>query len=173
VIATQNPVEHRGVNDLPEAQLDRFMLMLSPGYPSESDEKEMLRSRMRSDPLSSISPVIDASQFNALIDMVSTVRIADSVISYIVAICRATRNSKLLQVGASPRSTLQLMNLAKASALADGRDYVIPDDVKSFAINMLPHRISPATQPNEEIGISEWKRKCIAQILSQIRPPDL
>ena len=174
VIATQNPVEHRGVNDLPEAQLDRFMLMLSPGYPSEQEEQAMLRSRVQFDPLASIGPVTDARQMSALIAAVPHVHVAESLMSYIVTIVRATRPpSKLLQTGASPRAALQLMRLAQANAMVDGRSYVIPDDVKGLAANMLPHRVSPATQPNEDIGASEWKRRCVQQILSQIRPPDL
>lgn len=172
VIATQNPAEHRGVNDLPEAQLDRFMLMVSPGYPSEAEEQQMLRSRMQFEPLAAIGPVIGAGELAALFAAVPTIHVADAVMAYIVTLVRSTRHSKLLQIGASPRAALQLMRLAQANAMADGRDYVIPDDVKTLAANTLPHRVVPAVQPNEEIGASEWKRRCILQILAQIPPPD-
>jgi MoxR-like ATPase len=172
VIATQNPIEHRGVNDLPEAQLDRFMMLLTPGYPKEDDEKLMLQSRTLADPLTAARPVMNGTALAQLIGLVPTVRIMEPVIAYIVSLVRATRASSLLQTGASPRAALQLMRLAQAHALTEGRDYVIPDDVKLLAIHALPHRVFPSSYATEDVSASDWKRHCVEQILAEVRPPD-
>ncbi len=173
VIATQNPIEHRGVNDLPEAQLDRFMMLLTPGYPAPEYEKQMLQSRTTVDPLASIKPVMDGEALACLIALTPSIRILDPVIDYIVAIVQATRASPLLQTGASPRAGLQLMRLAQAHALTEGRDYVIPDDVKSLAVHALSHRVVPASYSAEDDSVSDLKRRCVEQILADVRPPDL
>lgn len=172
VIATQNPIEHRGVNDLPEAQLDRFTLLLTPGYPEAAEEKRILQSRTTGDPLTNLRPLLDGRGLTALLTLVPTVRMTDPVIDYIIALVRATRDSNLLQSGASPRCALQLMRLVQAYALIQGRDYVIPDDVKELAIHALPHRVLPASA-SEEMSATQWKRQCVQHILAEVPPPDV
>jgi MoxR-like ATPase len=172
VIATQNPIEHRGVNDLPEAQLDRFMILLTPGYPSEADELRVMMSRQTVDPLTGLRPVMDVVKLRALIVSVPKVRLHEQLVTYIVALVRATRASPLLATGASPRCALQLMRLAQALALMQGRTFVIPDDVKSLAVHVLSHRVFPASYPNASTSATDWKRECIRQIIAGVRLPD-
>jgi MoxR-like ATPase len=143
VLATQNPIEYEGTYPLPEAQLDRFLLRITVGYPDVEAEVELLTRRLaRSRDEVELSTIVDREQ---LIDMqraVERVHVADSVTRYIVAIVSATRSSPQVQVGASPRGTLALLGLARARAALDGRDYVVPDDVKSVAVPALAHRIA-------------------------------
>lgn len=172
VIATQNPIEHRGVNDLPEAQLDRFTVLLSLGYPDRNDEIRVLRSRAERDPLASLEPVMDDAQFLALTQQVLQVRIEESLVGYIVDLIRATRSSPLLATGASPRCALQWMRLAQSYALTQGRGYVIPDDVKSLAVPVLAHRVFPAAYPADSVSMTEWKRRCVQQIIAAVKLPE-
>lgn len=171
VIATQNPVEHRGVNDLPEAQLDRFQMLLTPGYPTEAEEKKILMNRRVRDPLLDLSPVMDIARLRQLIAHVPQVAMTESLIDYIITLVRATRESALLYVGASPRCALQLMQLCKAHALVDGRNYVVPDDVKTLACHVLPHRVLPNTSSSETMNTTEWKQEIVRRIVEDSRPP--
>src|SRR5581483_521579 len=157
VIATQNPIEHSGVNDLPEAQLDRFQLLLSPGYPSEDEEIEVLRDRMEDDPLSGIAPVLTVERVRQLIGLVANVVIDQRLLRYIIATVRQTRLSDDLVLGASPRAAVQLMQLARAYALVQGRAYVVPDDVKALFVHALPHRLIPKVMPESLLSMTEWK----------------
>lgn len=172
VIATQNPVEHRGVNDLPEAQLDRFQILVGLGYADAEQEKKLVLDRQRSDPLDSIGPVTDVEGLRKLLDAVLEVRVTESLIDYAVSLVRATRDSKLLEIGASTRSTLQLVRLAQSHALANQRNFVIPDDLKALAHHVLPHRVTPASAPAESISITQWKRECVRTILAEVKTPD-
>jgi MoxR-like ATPase len=172
VLATQNPIEHRGVNDLPEAQLDRFTILLSLGYPSRDDEIRILSSRAERDPLEELKPVMDDQEFLRLVGQTHKVRIEESLLGYIVNLIRATRSSPLLATGASPRCALQWMRLAQAYALTQGRCYVIPDDVKSLAVPVLAHRVSPAAYPAESVSMTEWKNRCVKQIVADVRLPE-
>ena len=172
VLATQNPIEHRGVNDLPEAQLDRFSVQLSLGYPEREDEIRLLGSRAERDPMERLEPVTDDRQFLDLIRQTVQVRMEPSLFGYIVDLIRATRVSSLLATGASPRCALQWMRLAQASALMQGRGYVIPDDVKALAIPVLAHRVFPASYPAESVSMTEWKRRCVKQIVAEVRLPE-
>ena len=142
VIATQNPIEYEGTYPLPEAQLDRFLVRLRVGYPSGAVEAAILRARMeRADDEVQIQPVVDAAELSAMQAGVEQVFVAESVTNYMVALVEATRASPRLQVGASPRGTLALLKLSRAHAVMDGRDYVVPDDVKAIAIPALAHRL--------------------------------
>ena len=142
VIATQNPIEYEGTYPLPEAQLDRFLIRLKVGYPSGPEEVAILRARIeRAADEVQLEPVVDAAILSAMQAGVELVYVADSVARYVVAIVEATRASGRLQVGASPRGTLALMKLSRARAVMDGRDYVVPDDVKSVAVPALAHRL--------------------------------
>jgi MoxR-like ATPase len=142
VIATQNPIEYEGTYPLPEAQLDRFLLRLRVGYPSGSEEATILRARIerKADEVQ-LKGVVDAATVSAMQAGVEDVFVGESIIRYVVALVGATRASARLQVGASPRGTLALLKLSRARAVMDGRDYVVPDDVKAVAVPALAHRL--------------------------------
>jgi MoxR-like ATPase len=141
VIATQNPVEHEGTYPLPEAQLDRFMLRLSIGYPSVEVEAEILDTHTAGQPLTEIDSVTDAQGIAEMIKMAQRVHVAPSIRDYIVRIVDATRNHPDVYLGGSPRASIMLLRAARAMAASDGRDYVIPDDVKALVVPGLSHRI--------------------------------
>ena len=141
VVATQNPIEMEGTYPLPEAQRDRFMARLSMGYPEPADEIAMLTSHGSHRPLDDITPVATARDVAELIDQVREVHVRESVHHYAVDLVVASRDHGDLRLGASPRATLHLVRAAKASAALDGRDYTIPDDVRSLAVPVLAHRI--------------------------------
>ena len=143
VLATQNPIEHEGTYPLPEAQLDRFLLRISVGYPSRDDELGILQHRRdrRTDEVV-LDQVVDAVTLGEMQQALEDVYVAENVGYYIVDIVRATRESPSVQVGASPRGTLAIMKLARARAVLDGRDFVVPDDVKAVAAPALAHRLS-------------------------------
>jgi MoxR-like ATPase len=146
VIATQNPIEMEGTYALPEAQRDRFMARVSMGYPVEAAEIAMLDARARHNPLEDLEPVTDSAEVRKLIGIVNDVYVSEPVQRYAVAITTATRRSPELVLGASPRATLHLVRAAKASAAMEGRDYVIPDDVKLLAGQVLAHRLLPTVE---------------------------
>jgi MoxR-like ATPase len=141
VIATQNPIEMEGTYALPEAQRDRFMLRLSIGYPVEASEIAMLDSHTGHNPLDDLEPVTDAAEIRKLIGIVNQIYVSDAVQRYAVALTSATRRSDELTLGASPRATLHLVRAAKASAAMAGRDYVLPDDLRGLARQVLTHRL--------------------------------
>ncbi len=141
VIATQNPIEHEGTYPLPEAQLDRFMMRLSMGYPARDKELEMLEAHGQHSTLEDLEPVVDAADVNAMIDISSRVFVADAIRSYLVDLSDATRNEPDLLLGASPRATLFMQRAARTSAATQGRDYVTPDDVKDMLHPVFNHRL--------------------------------
>jgi MoxR-like ATPase len=142
VIATQNPIEFEGTYPLPEAQLDRFLVRLQMGYPTDEEEAAILRARIaRAADEVRLSQVVDAETLLAMQAGVERVHVAESVVRYMVALVSATRASGRLQAGASPRGTLALLKLSRAHAVLDGRDFVGPDDVKAVAIPVLAHRL--------------------------------
>ncbi|HEY3227997.1 MAG TPA: MoxR family ATPase [Roseiflexaceae bacterium] len=142
VIATQNPIEYEGTFPLPEAQLDRFLIKLAVGYPRPDEEQEILRRRRerRSDALT-VGRVTDKAELLALRQAIENVYVDPDVERYIVQLVDATRRDKRVAVGASPRGSLALLKLARVQAALDGRDYVIPDDVKAFVKPALMHRL--------------------------------
>ena len=142
VVATQNPVEYEGTFPLPEAQLDRFIVKLSVGYPSEKDEQEILsRRRARKQDRVVLNAVIDAQTFLAMRRSLEEIYVDPDIEGYIVALANKTRRHRQVIIGVSPRGSLALMKLARANAALNGRDYVLPDDVKRFAHAALSHRI--------------------------------
>jgi len=143
VIATQNPIEMEGTYALPEAQRDRFMARVSVGYPVEAAEIAMLDSHTGANPLDDLEPVTDAAEIRKLIGIVNEVYVSQAVQRYSVALTAATRRSHELTLGASPRATLHLVRAAKARAAIKGRDYVLPDDVRTLAQSVLAHRLLP------------------------------
>ena len=143
VLATQNPIEYEGTYPLPEAQLDRFLLRMSVGYPSRDDEWRVLanRAERRTDELT-LEPLVDRETLLAMQQTVEDVYVSEPVGLYMVDIVAATRNAQSIQVGASPRGSLALLKLSRCRAALDGRDYVTPDDVKSVAVPALAHRLT-------------------------------
>ena len=146
VIATQNPIEMEGTYALPEAQRDRFMARVSVGYPVEAAEIAMLNSHTHRNPLDDLEAVTDASEIRKLCAIVGQVYVSEAVQRYSVALTSATRRSDELSLGASPRATLHLVRAAKASAAMQGRDYVLPDDVRILARPVLTHRLLPSVE---------------------------
>jgi MoxR-like ATPase len=142
VLATQNPIEFEGTFALPQAQLDRFLLRVTIGYPDEAAERSIARRHQAAaEPLDAIQPVLDGPRLLALRDEARRVRVADEVEAYLVALVRATRSHPDLQLGASPRATVALYRAAQASALLAGRMFVLPDDVQAIARAVLGHRL--------------------------------
>ncbi len=141
VLATQNPIEYEGTFNLPEAQLDRFIMKMSIGYPSKEDEMEILRNFKEINPLEELKSAVSREDVLTLIEAVKHVKVADEINDYVVRLSNETRNSNLIAMGVSPRASLSLMKLSQANALLNGRDYVIPDDVKENAVLAYSHRI--------------------------------
>jgi MoxR-like ATPase len=141
VVATQNPVEYEGTFPLPEAQLDRFTMLLTLGYPELSEEARMLAEHAATEPLDALESVTSATEIEAAIHAVKGVYVEESLNRYVVAILRHTRGDARLALGASPRAGIALLRVAKALAAVRERDYVIPADVKDVAIDVLSHRV--------------------------------
>ncbi len=143
VLATDNPIEYEGTYPLPEAQLDRFGLRVRLGYLADADEIEVLTRRMsRGSAEPTVAQVLDADGLIAMREVVESVTVEADVLDYVVRIVAATRADRDVLVGASPRASLALLQLARARALMDGRDYVIPEDVKALAVPTVAHRLS-------------------------------
>lgn len=165
VVATQNPIEMEGTYPLPEAQRDRFMARISMGYPDKDSEIEMLETHQATSPLARLSAVVTAADVAAMIATVQQVYVSQAVKEYTVSVGRATRESPLLRLGASPRSMLQLLRAAKATAALDGRDFVLPDDVVGVAESVLAHRI---ILDRKAAGAGETPNSVIQGILSRL-----
>ncbi len=141
VVATQNPIEIQGTFPLPEAQLDRFFVRLSMGYPDREAEKEMLSDRAQIDPLSALEQVVSQEELLEAQKFVRLVRVGDAVKEYLLSIAETTRSSGRFRLGVSPRGTIALMRAAQGWAAMQGRDYVLPDDVKAVCMEVLSHRV--------------------------------
>ncbi len=141
VIATQNPVEYEGTYPLPEAQLDRFAVRMAIGYPPLAEEARMLAEQTTEPPLDELRPVAGRADVGAAIETARSVHVEESVSRYVVALLRHTRDDGRLALGASPRSGIALLRLAKALAVTERRNFVTPDDVRSVAPAVLPHRL--------------------------------
>jgi MoxR-like ATPase len=141
VMATQNPIEYEGTYPLPEAQLDRFTMRIAIGYPPLSEEAKMLTEQTADPPLEGLEPVANAADAIALAEDAKAIFVEESLNRYVVALLRATRGDSRLYLGASPRAGIALLRVAKARALADGRAYLEPDDLKGVATAVLSHRL--------------------------------
>jgi len=148
VLATQNPIELEGTFPLPEAQIDRFLMRLSIGYPSEAHENDILLRFERENPLDTLEPVVDTATVLDMQREVRTIKVEQSVREYVVKVARATRDHEEVDLGASPRGTMALYQTSQALAAVRGRTFVLPDDVKFLAPHVLTHRIliSPQTR---------------------------
>ncbi|MBM3462984.1 MAG: MoxR family ATPase [Armatimonadetes bacterium] len=141
VMATQNPIEYEGTFPLPEAQLDRFFLRLRLGYPSAEAEKEMLQKQQLHHPIEDLEQVVTADEVMAMQARVREIHVEDSLREYIVRVVRQTRESASVYLGASPRGSIAMSRAAQALAAIEGREYVVPDDIKAIAVPAISHRI--------------------------------
>ncbi|RKX42848.1 MAG: magnesium chelatase [Thermotogae bacterium] len=168
VIATQNPVEFEGTFPLPEAQLDRFSVQLCIGYPQPDQEITMLKMQSEFHPIDSLKRVLSDTELLEAREIVKQIHTDDSILEYIVKIVSATRDHEDIAVGSSPRGAIALRNLSRALAALKGRDFVLPDDVKSVAIDCLAHRI--ILKPEARL-MRVTKQQVIADILNRVEVP--
>ena len=171
VVATQNPIEHHGTYPLPESQLDRFMLRLRIGYPGVEDEKLILRDREHSEPLDHMRPVMTGEDVLELQRAVSQVLVDDAIVDYLMRIVSATRDSEMLDLGASPRGTLSLFRAAQALALTEERSYCLPDDIKRLVIPVFAHRLIVSSRYSSSLRRSEEAESVLREIMKTISVP--
>jgi MoxR-like ATPase len=168
VIATQNEVGYVGTYPLPEAQLDRFLMKISMGYPTVEQEISIISDRQTANPLSDIRPICDKDEFNEIIEGVRAVHIEDSIYTYIVRLVTGTRGHRSVLLGASPRASLMLMRASQSCAFVSGRDYVIPEDVLKMVPHVLAHRLM-LTQEARIRKVSEVE--VLIEITKSVNPP--
>ena len=168
VLATQNPVEHTGTYPLPEAQLDRFFMQISLGYPTHEEEIDILKRNMRARPIDELEPVASAEDILALREERKKIICADAVLDYIIQIAEATRKDERISLGISPRGCIALTEAAMANALFSGRDYTLPDDVQKLAVHVLAHRLVL----DRRSGIrGESRSSILTSIIREIKVP--
>ncbi|MBS1252594.1 MAG: ATPase RavA [Anaerolineales bacterium] len=168
VLATQNPIELEGTFPLPEAQIDRFLMRVALGYPTEAEEHDILLRYEREDPLEGLEPVVEAGQILEMRDAVRRVGVADAVRSYLVDVARGTRRNPAVELGVSPRGTLALYRTSQALATLRGRDFVIPDDVKHLAPSVLTHRLIISSETRLRGRTAE---EVVSDIVEQVPVP--
>lgn len=171
VIATQNPIETQGTFPLPEAQLDRFLMRLSMGYPSRENELLLMEGHAVRSPLDTLTPVASAEELSLARQEVRSIKVSDAVRGYILDICTATRNDRSIRLGVSPRGTLALFHAAQAQAAVNGRGFVAPDDVKQIAPDVIAHRIIPKTSAALRDGMSAAQMETAVRITESIAVP--
>jgi MoxR-like ATPase len=164
VIATQNPVEQEGTYRLPESQLDRFLLRISLGYPGRTAEMEILDGQGAADVLRTLQPVVTAEEVLAMVRSVREVYLASALKSYMIDIADASRRHSSIELGLSPRATLQLAAAVRAHAAAKGRDYGTPDDVKAVAVSVLSHRLLLRAGSNARTSAEDAIRELLADV---------
>ena len=169
VIATQNPTGAAGTQLLPDSQMDRFTVRLSVGYPKAKDELNMVMARQGGvNPLDQVNQVVNRTELAAMQDAVSRVYIKDTVVNYVVSLVSQTRNHPQIQRGASPRATLAVVSMAKAAALMNGRDYVLPEDVQTVFAGTVAHRLLLSADAQAQ---GQREEQLLTELLSQIRAP--
>ncbi|HYP29344.1 MAG TPA: MoxR family ATPase [Blastocatellia bacterium] len=171
VLATQNPIEHHGTYPLPESQLDRFLMRLRMGYPDPENEKAILRQQTLNSPLDHINPVMHSDDVLALQTEVREVSVDDSLIDYLIRIVRATREAEILDLGVSPRGSLALHRASQALAFIEGRDFVIPDDIKRLVVPIFAHRIVVNSRYSTGLRRSDEAEAALQEILKTVSVP--
>lgn len=169
VIATQNPIEMEGTYPLPEAQRDRFTARVAMGYPEPAAELEMLDVHGGTPPLDKLEPVATEAEVRALIEAVRAIYVSQPIKKYAIDLVTATRHSPDLRLGASPRSTLQLVRAARAHAALAGRDYVIPDDMQELAVPVLAHRLLPSVEAQGQRRLPE---QVVTELVRRVPVPE-
>jgi MoxR-like ATPase len=167
VIATENPIEQHGTYPLPEGQLDRFALTVQVGYPAQENASDVVRRQLASHPLTALEQVLSPEDVVACQRAVRDVHVDDTVLDYVVALVQATREAPELALGASPRATVSLTRAAQAKAVAEGRDYVLPDDVKALAPAALGHRLVS----RQSRGGAAMARDVVRRLLDEVPVP--
>ena len=169
VIATQNPTGAAGTQLLPDSQMDRFMVRLSVGYPKMKDELDMVLARQGGvNPLEQVEQVVSRAELAAMQDAVSQIYIKDSVINYVISLVNQTRSISQIERGASPRATLALVSMAKAAAYLNGRDYVLPEDVKTVFVGTVAHRLLLSAEARAQ-GLSA--ERLLSSLLDKVPAP--
>ncbi len=165
VIATENPIEFAGTYHLPEAQLDRFLMRISLGYPGDADEMNMLRARLAGREETELKPVLTAPELLRLQEAAEEVSVTEKILNYIVRIVAETRKNKNLTLGASPRASIALARCARAGALLEGRDFVTPQDVQAVAPSVLTHRLVLSLDAGmRSLTAAEVLQECISRV---------
>ena len=170
VIATQNPVEHVGTYPLPESQLDRFLMKLTIGYPNTTDEKKLLRAGGAQDALEHLEPVLDATEVRELQEQVAAIHMNESLVDYLMSIVHTTRTHDEVALGVSTRGALTYFKACQALAMVNGRDFVIPDDVKRLAAPVLSHRILMKERRSMR-GDSSPEARFIERVVNEVPVP--
>lgn len=167
-IATQNPIGSAGTQNLPESQLDRFMVRLTMGYPSLQSQIDIIKNRQAEDPMNTVSPVISLEELLEMKQDVQKIFVSDDVIHFGIELCEETRKMDMVELGVSPRAVLALIQLGKANALLKNRDYVIPEDIKSIFIDVCRHRV--ILKPQAKIK-KETVESVLEVVLDKIKAP--
>lgn len=170
VVATQNPLEHHGTHPLPESQLDRFLMRLTLGYPDREHEARVLSLDPSVHTLPTLTPILSLERLRALQRTTEGVKLEESVVAYLLDLVAATREHEALVLGASTRGALALRRAAQASALADGRDYCIPEDVRDLAVDVLAHRVAVHTRAGLAPAAEE-PRWILSEIVDRVAVP--
>jgi MoxR-like ATPase len=168
VLATENPIEYAGTYPLPEAQLDRFLLRVTLGYPDRDSERAMVKSQKLAHPLDSLQAVVSSKEVLQLQEITRQVTVDEMLVNYILEIAARTRDSKALALGVSPRGCLMLYRAAQANAVVEGRKYVIPDDVKRLVLPVLCHRV---IEKSREAGGKRDAENVLSEILEDVPVP--
>ena len=171
VLATQNPIEHHGTYPLPESQMDRFMMRVRMGYPDLEDEKMILRQQTFNSAVEGLAPVMHSDEVLALQREAREVAVDESLLDYLIRIVRATRQSDLLDLGVSPRGSLALYHAAQAMAFIEGRDYIIPDDIKRLVVPVFAHRIVVNSRYSTGMRRSDEAEAALQEILKTVSVP--
>lgn len=166
-IATQNPLGSAGTQPLPESQIDRFMVSLSIGYPSLENQMMIINAQRYNNPLEDLREVTNAQNILEIQEYLSSVRMADSVLAYAIRLCEETREHPLVELGISPRGVLALVKMARANAILEGRNYVIPEDVQSVYLDVCKHRLVLKPQAQIE-GINA--EELLGEIIKKVKP---
>ncbi|MDH3591720.1 MAG: MoxR family ATPase [Planctomycetota bacterium] len=170
VLATQNPFEFEGTYPLPESQLDRFMMRIGIGYPARDAEREMLLTQQKSNPVDALEPILSVDDIRDAQRAVREIRVDDSLRDYVLAIVAATRDSSQLRLGVSPRGANALQRASQAYAFLDGRDYIIPDDIKRLSLPVLAHRlVLDGSYPGEASAAD--RERALQDILERVEVP--
>jgi MoxR-like ATPase len=170
VVATQNPFEFEGTYPLPESQLDRFLMRISLGYPEREDELQVLASHRTGEPVDALTPVLDNAQVRMLQESVRQVTVDESIQEYLLDMIHATRRCDELQVGASTRAALSLYRAGQSLALVEGRDFVVPDDIKRLAVPVLAHRL--IAKSYSQAGQRGELESLVRRLVENLRTPE-
>ena len=171
VIATQNPIEHHGTYPLPESQLDRFLMRLQMGYPSQADEKEIVRSHINYETADHLTPVISAKEVQEAQKLIEKVEVEDSLLDYLMTLVEATRKSEFLTLGVSPRGAMALYQAAQARAFSQERYYCIPDDFKRLAVLVFSHRVIVSAKYSSPLQSREESDAIIQGLIDEVEIP--